>query len=120
MLITIMKALSDRHRLYILASCSQDECHVADITASCTLSQATVSAHLKVLKDAGLLVYHAHKTLNAYYINPELDPDLLTLVKTILSYVYRDPQWQIFHERLLRLKEIRRMKDDYEKKLTIT
>ncbi len=117
MIITIMKALSDRHRLYILASCSQDECHVCDITASCELSQPTVSAHLKVLKESGLLIFRANKTLNAYYINPELSPDIMSVVKSILSYVYRDPQWQTFHERLLRLKEIRRMKEDYERKL---
>jgi ArsR family transcriptional regulator len=54
---SLMKALADPHRLTILASLAraQDEICVCDFTAGLPLNQPTVSHHLKILRDAGLV-----------------------------------------------------------------
>lgn len=53
----IFKALADPARLTILATLARatDEVCVCDFTAGIGLNQSTVSHHLKVLKDAGLV-----------------------------------------------------------------
>lgn len=52
------KALADPVRLRLLSlvlACEDDEACVCDLTAAFDLSQPTISHHLKVLLDAGLL-----------------------------------------------------------------
>lgn len=53
----LLKALGDPHRLTILASLARakDEMCVCDFTAGLPLNQPTVSHHLKILRDAGLV-----------------------------------------------------------------
>lgn len=54
---SLLKALGDPHRLTILASLAraEDEICVCDFTAGLPLNQPTVSHHLKILRDAGLV-----------------------------------------------------------------
>ena len=61
------KALGDPTRVAIvnrLASC--DECCVCDLNDAFDLSQPTISHHLKVLRDAGL-VESSRRGTSAYY-----------------------------------------------------
>jgi ArsR family transcriptional regulator len=52
-----LKALSDPHRLTILATLAraEDEVCVCDFTGGLPLEQPTVSHHLKILREAGLV-----------------------------------------------------------------
>jgi DNA-binding transcriptional ArsR family regulator len=54
---SIFKALGDPARLTILATLArtEDEVCVCDFTSGLALNQSTVSHHLKILKDAGLV-----------------------------------------------------------------
>jgi DNA-binding transcriptional ArsR family regulator len=54
----IFKALGDPHRLTILATLARadDDVCVCDFTSALPLNQPTVSHHLKLLRDAGLVV----------------------------------------------------------------
>jgi predicted transcriptional regulator len=53
----IHKALSHPARLYILAFLiEQPCCYTGELTEILPFSQATISQHLKVLKDAGLIM----------------------------------------------------------------
>jgi len=56
---TLFKALGDAYRLRILATLcrSRHEVCVCDFTDAFPLNQPTVSHHLKVLRDAGLVTY---------------------------------------------------------------
>ncbi len=66
------KALADPTRVAIvnrLACC--DECCVCDLTATFDLSQPTVSHHLKVLREAGLVESEGRGTWAYYRIVPE-------------------------------------------------
>jgi ArsR family transcriptional regulator len=53
----LFKALGDAHRLTILATLAraEDEVCVCDFTSGLPLNQPTVSHHLKILRDAGLV-----------------------------------------------------------------
>ncbi len=53
----LLKALADPHRLRILATLARasDEVCVCDFTAALPLNQPTVSHHLRVLREAGLV-----------------------------------------------------------------
>jgi ArsR family transcriptional regulator len=53
----LFKALGDPHRLTMLATLARadDEVCVCDFTSALPLNQPTVSHHLKILRDAGLV-----------------------------------------------------------------
>lgn len=53
----LFKALADPHRLTMLATLARagDEVCVCDFTDALPLEQPTVSHHLKILRDAGLV-----------------------------------------------------------------
>jgi ArsR family transcriptional regulator len=57
--------------LRILATQQQGQCCCADVTESLTLAQSTVSQHIKVLLDAGLIERKPHGTRNRYCIRQE-------------------------------------------------
>ncbi len=69
-----MRALGHPVRLEILrilATQQQGQCCCADVTESLPLAQSTVSQHIKVLLDAGLIERKAHGTRNRYCIRQE-------------------------------------------------
>ena len=101
MIIQALKALSEEHRLHILASCSQQEVYTCQIVHASGMSQSTVSNHIKILKAAGLLNVNKQKTWSGYYLNPAMPDDIMEIVKTVLSAMYKDPRWQAFHEKIL-------------------
>jgi ArsR family transcriptional regulator len=66
------KALADPTRVAIvnrLACC--EECCVCELTATFELSQPTVSHHLKILRDAGLVASEGRGTWAYYRLVPE-------------------------------------------------
>jgi ArsR family transcriptional regulator, arsenate/arsenite/antimonite-responsive transcriptional repressor len=66
------KALGDPTRVAIvnrLACC--DECCVCDLTDSFALSQPTISHHLRILRDAGLVEAERRGTWAYYRLVPE-------------------------------------------------
>ena len=66
------KALADPTRVAIvnrLAAC--DECCVCDLNGAFDLSQPTISHHLKVLRDAGLVESSRRGTWAYYRLVPE-------------------------------------------------
>jgi len=76
------RALADPTRVAIvnrLASC--DECCVCDLNDAFDLSQPTISHHLRVLKDAGLVTSSRSGTW-AYY---RLVPDAIERLREVFS-----------------------------------
>ena len=70
-LASIMRALGHPVRLNILRILStqgQSPCCCADVTESLPLAQSTVSQHIKVLLDAGLIERQARGTRNCYTV----------------------------------------------------
>ncbi|MFZ2445138.1 MAG: metalloregulator ArsR/SmtB family transcription factor [Syntrophobacteraceae bacterium] len=56
-LIKVMKALSDPNRLKILKILQRKEMCVCEMRAALEIAQPTVSSHLKVLEEAGLVEF---------------------------------------------------------------
>ncbi|KAE8762925.1 ArsR/SmtB family transcription factor [Georgenia thermotolerans] len=83
-LAAILKAIADPTRLRLLSLIARDqagEMCVCDLTDVVELSQPTVSHHLKVLVDAGILT-REKRGVNAYY---GLVPGALDSLATVLT-----------------------------------
>lgn len=65
------KALSDPTRVAIVNRLAAHECCVCDLTAAFDLSQPTVSHHLRVLRDAGLVEADRRGTWAYYRLAPD-------------------------------------------------
>jgi ArsR family transcriptional regulator len=68
----LFKALADPARVAILATLAraEHEVCVCDFTAGLELNQSTVSHHLKLLKDAGLVTSERRGTWGYYSLAP--------------------------------------------------
>jgi ArsR family transcriptional regulator len=66
----LFKALGDPHRLTILATLAraEDDVCVCDFTSGLPLNQPTVSHHLKILRDAGLVASERRGTWVYYQL----------------------------------------------------
>lgn len=83
----VMRALGHPVRLSILrllASQRESDCCCTDVTQSLPLAQSTVSQHIKVLLDAGLVERHSKGTRNCY----KLRADRLAQVGTAWSGLF--------------------------------
>lgn len=70
----ILRALGHPARLTILrvlAGQQKRECCCADVTESLTLAQSTVSQHIKVLLEAGLIERQPRGTRNCYVLRQD-------------------------------------------------
>ncbi|HUK98666.1 MAG TPA: metalloregulator ArsR/SmtB family transcription factor [Gaiellaceae bacterium] len=65
------KALADPTRVAIVNRLAAAECCVCDLTAAFDLSQPTVSHHLRVLRDAGLVEADRRGTWAFYRLAPD-------------------------------------------------
>lgn len=71
-LATLAKALGHPARVAILRRLAEEgECVCGEIVSALPLAQATVSQHLKVLKDAGLVQGEVDGPRVCYCINPD-------------------------------------------------
>jgi DNA-binding transcriptional ArsR family regulator len=66
----VLEALGDRTRRAILERLREGPQPVVEIARGLPVGRPAVSQHLKVLKDAGLVVDHAAGTRRVYEINP--------------------------------------------------
>jgi DNA-binding transcriptional ArsR family regulator len=67
----VLDALGDRTRRAILERLRAGPQPVVEIARGLPVGRPAVSQHLKVLKDAGLVIDHAARTRRVYEINPE-------------------------------------------------
>ncbi len=83
----LFKALSDPHRLAILLAIAHAKgpmC-VCDFAGVVPLNQPTVSHHLKLLREAGLVAAKRHGTWAHYSLTAGLREKLHTLLDLVLS-----------------------------------
>ncbi|MEO5805286.1 metalloregulator ArsR/SmtB family transcription factor [Devosia sp.] len=91
---TIMRALGHPVRLNILrilATQQQSPCCCADVTESLPLAQSTVSQHIKVLLDAGLIERQARGTRNCYTVRHDRLADLGAAYSGLLTGLTHGP-----------------------------
>jgi len=70
--VKILQALAEPTRLAIVQQLASDgEVCACDFTDCCGVSQPTVSHHLKVLREAGIVGSERRGLWAYYYVNPE-------------------------------------------------
>lgn len=74
--LTALRALAEPHRVEILDLLRDGERPVGELVAGLRISQPTVSKHLRVLKEAGLVEVRADAQRRLYRIRPEPLADL--------------------------------------------
>ena len=81
----VFKALADPHRLRILATLARaaDDVCVCDLTAGLPLLQPTVSHHLRVLKEAQLVVSERRGTWVYYRLHPKANNRLIQMIELV-------------------------------------
>ena len=83
--ILLLSALADPTRLEILRQLAGSaEVCACDFTSCCDVSQPTVSHHLKVLRDAGIVTSERRGTWVFYRIAPNLIERLSGIAKTLV------------------------------------
>ena len=90
-LIQIFKALSDKNRLRIVKMLEQKSMCVCEITEILQLANSTVSKHLSILKNAGLIVSQKEGRWINYKINPESDKYVNALEDIMKDWINDDP-----------------------------
>lgn len=83
--IQLLAALADPTRMEILRELAgSPEVCACDFTSCCTVSQPTVSHHLKVLRDAGAVTSERRGSWVFYRIAPNLNERLAGIAQTLL------------------------------------
>lgn len=76
----LFHALADQTRLEILDELKEGECCVCELTDRLQAGQSRLSFHLKVLKDAGMIVDRREGRWMYYAVNAEALAELAELV----------------------------------------
>jgi ArsR family transcriptional regulator len=83
---SVAKALGHPARLHILRLlAAQTECRGADVFSELPLAQSTISEHLRVLRDAGLVSSRSEGNAAVYCLSPRVFDDFITAVSDIAS-----------------------------------
>ncbi|MBN2437876.1 MAG: winged helix-turn-helix transcriptional regulator [Deltaproteobacteria bacterium] len=91
--IKVMKALSDTNRVKLLKLLQQRVMCVCEIQAACGIAQPTVSKHLKVLEEAGLVGHEKHGQWAHYFLaNGGQSSYAATLLGNLRHWLDNDPQ----------------------------
>lgn len=81
----VFQALSDETRLLILEQLKEGEQCVCDLTSTFKTGQSRLSFHLRVLKDAGLVLDRPEGRWVYYSLNPDALEDLQEAVNAFKS-----------------------------------
>ncbi|SFM78726.1 ArsR/SmtB family transcription factor [Thermodesulforhabdus norvegica] len=91
--IRVMKALSDPNRVKIIKLLTVRELCVCEIQAALNISQPTVSKHLKILEDAGLVKSKKNGLWVIYSIaDGASSPYAATLLGALRHWLNEDPE----------------------------
>jgi ArsR family transcriptional regulator, arsenate/arsenite/antimonite-responsive transcriptional repressor len=91
--IKVMKALSDANRVKILKLLEQRSLCVCEIQAVLSLAQPTVSKHLKILEEAGLVAFYKEGLWVNYRLTDGRDsPYAATMLGNLRHWMGQDPQ----------------------------
>lgn len=83
--IPILKVLCDETRLSILSMLSQKEMNGCEINRAFACTQPTISYHMKVLVDAGLVQARKEGCAMMYSVNQEIWPSVRALLDALCA-----------------------------------
>lgn len=82
---TLFKALSDPKRLKILSLLRQGELCACKILEKIDLSQSTLSHHMKILTQSGLVFGRNEGKWTHYSLNPEVCRDMIKFLEGVFD-----------------------------------
>ena len=104
--IRVMKALSDPNRVRIIKLLARKELCVCELRDLIGLAQSTVSKHLKVLEDAGLVDYRKEGSWFIYRLTEGEESDYArVMLMNLKGWLDEEPQLQ---EMVARLSQVDR------------
>lgn len=81
----VARALSHPARVRIVRLlATQANCRGADVFSELPLAQSTVSEHLRVLREAGIVSSHSEGTSMVYCLNPEVVAQTVTALDDLV------------------------------------
>lgn len=81
--IPILKALCDETRLHILSMLSQAEMSACEINKAFCCTQPTISYHMRLLVDTGLVYSRREGCLTIYSVNGSVWPSVKALLNAL-------------------------------------
>jgi ArsR family transcriptional regulator len=91
-LIKVLKAVSDKNRMRILKMLGQKKMCVCEMAAVLGITQPSVSKHLSILKDAGLITDERnHQWIDYELCKEKINKYAPVLQSNIKSWLNRDP-----------------------------
>jgi DNA-binding transcriptional ArsR family regulator len=83
--VALLQALAEPNRLAIVRKLAQEgEAGAGEFTACCEVAQPTISHHLKVLREAGVVATSRRGTSIRYRLHPEAMRRLAALLSSLL------------------------------------
>ena len=98
--IKVMKALSDPNRVRIVKILEEGELCVCEIRELLGLAQSTVSKHLKILEDAGLVVSQKDGSWINYRLSDEQHEYAAEMLGHLEDWHNEDPDLRLMKQRL--------------------
>jgi DNA-binding transcriptional ArsR family regulator len=81
----ICQALADPKRILILYTLNEKPCNVTEIAGSLDIPQPTVSRHLKMLRERGLVVGERQANSVIYSLTDRRVVEALDIMRTVLT-----------------------------------
>jgi ArsR family transcriptional regulator len=99
--IKVMKALSDPNRVKLIKMLQHKVMCVCEIQAALGIAQPTVSKHLKVLENAGLVSFEKHGLwVNYHLTDGTSSPYAATILGNMKHWLEHEPEIGKLRERL--------------------
>ena len=91
--VKVMKALSDPNRVKIIKALQQKSMCVCELQGALNLAQSTVSRHLKILEEAGLVDYKKDGLWANYFLaNGKSSPFAASLLGNLQHWLNEDSE----------------------------
>ncbi|MBN2035659.1 MAG: winged helix-turn-helix transcriptional regulator [Chitinispirillaceae bacterium] len=78
----VLKALAHPARLRIIAGLMKNECSVSEIQKALQLPQSTISQHLRILRDQGIIRSKQEKTRKCYKV---VDKRIIKVMQAVVK-----------------------------------
>lgn len=106
--VRLMKALSDPNRVKIITILGGRELCVCELTALLGVAQPTVSKHLRILEDTGLVSFRKEGNWIIYRLNTECPEQARTMLGFVGQWLDQAPEIQELRQRLPEVHNLRK------------
>ena len=107
--VRLMKALSDPNRVKIITMLGVRELCVCELTALLGVAQPTVSKHLRILEDSGLVSFRKEGNWIIYRLNTECREQARVMLGLAGQWLDKAPEIEGLRQRLPEVYQLRKI-----------